>query len=194
MDFDLFQSALDMFNGTFTAVKNAIGVLPDSKEKEKAEEALAKAEHEFDLAKANAADKLGYHLCKCTFPPQIMLEKPNNYARCPNCSKRVWLSTGEEIPRNTAVIDASSRPTTLAAIDEKVLLAVSQMSSTAQGVTARQIAAHFNLSQEKVTYILDKLTDKTLLQMLHTVYDTDSDTWRLTKYGRAYLVENEVIN
>lgn len=68
---------------------------PDSDEKEQLEEQLIAAESAKETAEAQLAQALGYKLCQCTFPPQIMLSigyKEINYSmrevfECPKCDK-----------------------------------------------------------------------------------------------------------
>lgn len=85
---------------TFDALRTAIGLVKDTKEllpKEKAEAvsaALATAESSSLIAEAEVAKALGYELCKCSFPPTIMLTVGQHNGRgqgtgpvhgCPKC-------------------------------------------------------------------------------------------------------------
>ena len=59
---------------------------------EELEQKLEQAEHQLELAKAAAAQDLGYRLCRCTFPPQIMTvarvdDDEIEYWRCQNCGR-----------------------------------------------------------------------------------------------------------
>ena len=66
-------------------LKAAIPLLPNSKERESAQAKLATAEAIMTRNDAELAQKLNYHLCQCTFPPQIMLWKERQNAHvCPN--------------------------------------------------------------------------------------------------------------
>ena len=75
------------------AAKSLLGILkegkefiPEGKEKESIEKAIIKAEKDLAIAESSTAKELGYDLCKCTFPPQIMLydnSSTNNV--CPRC-------------------------------------------------------------------------------------------------------------
>ncbi|WP_444890630.1 hypothetical protein [Microbulbifer sp. DLAB2-AA] len=96
---------MDEVNGAMESVKvglsllsDAIGLakktkdaLPNSKDKDLIDKGLNEAEKASKLAEAQIAQALGYNLCKCTFPPQIMLSagyKENiEDFRCPKCSK-----------------------------------------------------------------------------------------------------------
>jgi hypothetical protein len=58
---------------------------------QEAEEKLQQAEEQLDLAKAVAAKDLGYRLCRCTFPPQIMtvirVDDGMEHWGCSNCGR-----------------------------------------------------------------------------------------------------------
>jgi hypothetical protein len=70
-------------------------LLPDSDEKVAIETCLKEAGKAAQLAESQIALALGYKLCQCTFPPQIMLSqgyKEQNYSHkeefaCPKCKK-----------------------------------------------------------------------------------------------------------
>jgi|ERR1700733_710609 hypothetical protein len=86
---------------TFDALRTAIGLVKDTKEllpKEKADvvnAALATAESSSRIAEAEVAKALGFELCKCNFPPTIMLTVGEHNGRtnlgtgpvyeCPRC-------------------------------------------------------------------------------------------------------------
>ena len=66
--------------------KEAKNLLPDGREKERIENQLASTERELAIAEATSAKELGYDLCKCTFPPQVMLyKKEKGVTECPSC-------------------------------------------------------------------------------------------------------------
>ena len=67
-------------NNFITLSKNLIStlkeiktLLPDSEAKTQINETITAAERELALSEAAMAKELGYQLCQCTFPPQIML-------------------------------------------------------------------------------------------------------------------------
>jgi hypothetical protein len=70
---------LEAFNSGITLLRGALGLIRDLREelppdKRKAvDQALDQAEKSTALAEAQIASALGYQLCRCTFPPQIML-------------------------------------------------------------------------------------------------------------------------
>jgi hypothetical protein len=69
------------FKSTFDALRSAMGLLKDAKEllppgdqrQQAITQALATAESSSKIAEAEIAKALGYELCKCEFPPTIML-------------------------------------------------------------------------------------------------------------------------
>ena len=69
------------------------GNLPESSEKVELVEKLEQAKKATQMAEADAAKALGYHLCQCTWPPQIMLsigyadEGTHECFKCPSCHK-----------------------------------------------------------------------------------------------------------
>lgn len=74
-------------------VKQTKDLLPESHDKKAIEKSLEEADKAAKMAEAQIAQALGYRLCKCTFPPQIMLSKGYrevNYSQqeefvCPLC-------------------------------------------------------------------------------------------------------------
>ena len=89
------KMGLSLFSEAIGLVRNVQDTLPDSEEKESIVKSLAEADKAVKLAEAQIANALGYQLCKCTFPPQIMLSqgyKETNYSHkeefvCPKCHK-----------------------------------------------------------------------------------------------------------
>ncbi len=94
----------------FTAVKSAIdlikaaaGLLP-SQQKDDVLEKASQAERALSAAEAKLAKEFGYKLCRCTFPPQIMLEEAEE-AVCPQCRKREGLRP-KVVTRSSSFVDA----------------------------------------------------------------------------------------
>lgn len=55
------------------------------------EQEIAKAERLLKASEAAAAKAMGYRLCRCTFPPQIMLWKKTEKVHvCPECEDVAW--------------------------------------------------------------------------------------------------------
>ena len=92
--FDALKLALGLFRDAIGLTRDVKDILPDGEKKRTIEESLARAVVSSKTAEAQIAQSLGYCLCKCTFPPQIMLSKGMTMAahgmeaecfRCPNC-------------------------------------------------------------------------------------------------------------
>ena len=99
------KTALDIMRG----IKNE---LPQGLETEKTQEQIDRAEKALKAAEAQLAKELGYTLCQCTFPPQIMLSRgrhPRHDAeifKCPNCGKE---DPSEKYFRGMDAIDEYNR-------------------------------------------------------------------------------------
>ena len=82
--------------GYLTAAKTVIDtlkgirdLLPKGETSHKIGQQIGEAERALELSRAELAKGLGYHLCKCTFPPQIMLWKETEKTNvCPACGKK----------------------------------------------------------------------------------------------------------
>jgi hypothetical protein len=75
-------------------LRSAWQALPKGKDKDQIEHTLAAAESALHRSDAKLAQELDYHLCRCTFPPSIMLWKEGLKAHvCPNpdCGRRDFL-------------------------------------------------------------------------------------------------------
>ncbi|MGL0870773.1 hypothetical protein [Vibrio vulnificus] len=64
---------ISLLSDTIGLVKKTKDALPESGDKEAIERSLEEAAKATKLAEAQIAQALGYKLCQCTFPPQIML-------------------------------------------------------------------------------------------------------------------------
>lgn len=85
-------------------IKKTKDLLPESKEKDAISKSLIEADKAARLAESQIALALGYELCQCTFPPQIMLS--NGY-------KEVEYHHEEEFvcaKCNKSSIEPSSKP------------------------------------------------------------------------------------
>jgi len=79
------KSALDL-------LKSAWSLMPKGEERNALEQKIEEAEQALKKSDAKLAKELGYKLCECTFPPQIMLWKEQLRAHvCPNqeCGRRI---------------------------------------------------------------------------------------------------------
>lgn len=88
LDFDALSKGFDLLNKTINSLKGLKDLLPHGKEKETVQKNLEQAEQSTKLAEAQIAKGLGYDLCQCTFPPQIMLQVGEE-VQCPKCKRRL---------------------------------------------------------------------------------------------------------
>ena len=73
-------------------IRAAAGLLPKGERKDEIEYKLGEAENALAASNAKLAHDLGYKMCQCTFPPQIMLwENASESHACPNpkCGRRI---------------------------------------------------------------------------------------------------------
>jgi len=93
MDISAITAAFDLMNKAISVFRNAKNLLPNSPEKEAVEKSFDEAESAMKMAEVKVAKELGYQICKCTWPPQIMLsigyEEYGEKFQCPKC-KNVW--------------------------------------------------------------------------------------------------------
>jgi len=93
-DLKIFSDGVSLLGSVVSTVKSVIDILP-KKEKKDALQKLHEVEEKLQIAEAQTAKGLGYELCKCTWPPQIMLHAgESEYGekfRCPACGRVVSL-------------------------------------------------------------------------------------------------------
>jgi hypothetical protein len=70
---------------TLDLLKAAGNLLPKSAKRAEVEQKITAAEIALKRADAALAQKLGFQLCQCTYPPQIMLwHEREKVTKCPN--------------------------------------------------------------------------------------------------------------
>jgi hypothetical protein len=88
------ESYIQASKGVLDIAKTMIGMLPKGQQHDDAEVRLEQAHKALRAAEVQLAKSLGYHLCQCTFPPQIMLSKGRHPEHneeiftCGNCNKQ----------------------------------------------------------------------------------------------------------
>lgn len=89
------KSALDI-------LKSAKDLIPKGKDKDAITHKIEEAEQALKRADAKLAKELGYTLCECTFPPQIMLwQEKRQLFVCQNAE------CGRTLPRGMAISAAA---------------------------------------------------------------------------------------
>ena len=89
------KEGISLLSEAIGLVKKTKDILPDGQDKLAIEKSLEQADRASRLAESQVAMALGYELCQCTFPPQIMLSAGyKNRAVvyeeefvCPRCNK-----------------------------------------------------------------------------------------------------------
>lgn len=109
LDIESLRGGLGAFREAITSIKVLKDLLPESKDKEKLEQNIEIAEKSMSISDAKIAKALDYHLCQCTYPPQIMLsigfKDGEEKFKCSLCSKVIppeWKKPnviGVSIPR-----------------------------------------------------------------------------------------------
>ena len=103
------KASLSLFGQAIGLVKQTKDLLPDSQDREAIEKSLEEADKAARMAEAQIAQALGYELCKCTFPPQIMLSegyKEVDFTQqeeyvCPLCQKSSIAPPPPNLPDTT---------------------------------------------------------------------------------------------
>ena len=96
MDFADIQGWLGAAKDTMSLLRSAASLLPTGEKRAEIEGKISAAEEALKRSDAKLARELGFKLCDCTFPPQIMLWKEAEKSRiCPNpiCGRRTKQGT-----------------------------------------------------------------------------------------------------
>ena len=71
--FALAKAGFDLFRSAIGLAKDVQGILPAGEKKDAIAASLEQAERQMKLAEAQIAQSLGYHLCRCEWPPTPMV-------------------------------------------------------------------------------------------------------------------------
>lgn len=165
-------------------LKKAHDVMPDSKEKKELSKKLEEVEAAYKVAEAKAAKELGYDLCKCTWPPQIMLLGHDGRAECANCKRRGAGNNTQGDTAQATVTDSDIPPHAI-----KILQILAR--DGRDRPTASELAGDLKLRDQKVQYYLDLLKEQGLVD--RTLIMGRSPMWYLTSNGRKLLVEMNLL-
>jgi hypothetical protein len=98
MDLKTITDGISLLGTAVSTVKAVVDILP-KQDKEEVSKKLLEVEQQIKAAEAQIVSGLGYELCKCTWPPQIMLyageAEYGEKARCPACGRVV---TPDDMP------------------------------------------------------------------------------------------------
>ena len=88
-------STLRLGKEAINLLRQVKNLVPTDSKRQEVEQKLREAECSLQLAEAEivrVSKELGYELCKCTWPPQIMLSKGfeeyDEIFECPKCGRR----------------------------------------------------------------------------------------------------------
>jgi hypothetical protein len=88
-----YTKGLAALNGTIKLLRSAKDQLPNEEQKVLIEKKIAEAEHSLQLGNAEIGQSLGFQLCQCTWPHQVMVslgyseENQREQFKCRNCGK-----------------------------------------------------------------------------------------------------------
>jgi hypothetical protein len=89
VDFQAINLSINLFHEALESLKALKDLFPKGSKREQIESKLGEAEKKVALSEAQLALLLGFKLCKCTFPPQIMLSCGRVHGTedfaCPQC-------------------------------------------------------------------------------------------------------------
>jgi len=89
MDILAIKTAFSLCKEVIDLLKKAKEIIPNGIEKKTIDSKIEEAEKSFKIAESKLAQELGYQLCRCTWPPQIMIciehEEYGDKVQCPNC-------------------------------------------------------------------------------------------------------------
>ena len=112
IDLDGIKTAFDLIRQSIGLVKDTNELTQDDEKKAVVVQSLESASTAASTAEAQIAQSLGYNLCQCTFPPQIMLSqgrypgRVEEFFKCPKCAKQ---EPSEHYFHEMAMVDAHNR-------------------------------------------------------------------------------------
>lgn len=83
---EFIQPTLTALGSALNIVKQGKDLAPEAPETKELQSQLEEAVRKLETYDSEIAKTLGYELCKCTYPPQIMLfDRARNSDVCPSC-------------------------------------------------------------------------------------------------------------
>ena len=112
MEFSDVQGWLGAAKDTVSLLKSAATMLPKGEKKAEIEGKIGDAEKVLSESDARLAKDLGFPLCQCTFPPQIMLWKEAESAHvCPRLECGHMKRRGLKISQEAVELSGRRNPT-----------------------------------------------------------------------------------
>lgn len=172
MDIGDMSSVIALLRQALGAFKDAQSALPDSQEAKGALRKIEDAEEKLKTAEAQAAQELGYHLCRAHWPPEIKLQGRDGTFRCPKCDGIDFGPEGGD-PQ----------------LSESELAILRFLFQVNKPVEPERIASQLGVEVGRAEYWLDRLSDfKYITKHLNYVY---GPSFSIRRQGREYLIEGE---
>ena len=92
IDIEALKQSISAIGMVISTLKQAKDLLPEGKQKKQVAEGIEQAERQLKIAEAQAAQSMGYKLCRNHFPPEIMLSSDNKNWKCPGCGNEIKYS------------------------------------------------------------------------------------------------------
>ncbi len=92
---EAYTKGMKALEGALEGLKAAKDKLPEGEDKETIVKKIEEVGHAILHAKAEMGETLGYALCQCTWPAQVMVpvgpsgEGARDLLKCPNCGKQL---------------------------------------------------------------------------------------------------------
>ena len=92
---EAYTKGMTAVQGALEGLKTAKDKLPKGEDRETVVKKIEEVEHAILHAKAEMGESLGYVLCPCTWPAQVMApvdpsgKGPRDLLKCPNCGKQL---------------------------------------------------------------------------------------------------------
>jgi uncharacterized protein HemY len=99
MDFKDLSDFVTTSKGVVDLFKAAYGLLPQGQDRKDIERQVQMAENLLQRNDAKLAKELGFHLCDCTWPPQIMLWRESEKVRVcqrAECGRRIEMQIQQD--------------------------------------------------------------------------------------------------
>lgn len=172
IDYDSIKDGMDALKQGISVIKGIKDLLPDGQNKDKVNKKIEEAERLLKIGDAKVAQELGYSLCKCTFPPQIMIENEVGKNICTNCGK----IEGESSSQDSKELSV-----------EKVDILMALLEVGEKTIELRPLASKLQINEKKLHYYLVELSGNDFVQPHYNIMHPTR--YELGHYGTQYLIE-----
>jgi len=97
MNIAALNQGIKIVNNALASLVTVTDALPDSSEKEEAQQQLKEAAERLKEGEARIGHELGFPICKQCWPPAIMLQNDIGEYVCTHCNKKVPPGAAAEI-------------------------------------------------------------------------------------------------